>query len=190
MPVNKRYDSIVNYGVMYKKLDGYDFDYYITADGRVWTDSRKNGIERFMKQHKTKDGYMSVGLYKDGVQKQKRVHILVAEAFIQNTENKPYVNHKDGDKSNNNVENLEWCTQKENVNHAINVLNHWTNTKKQSEAASIQGKRNRKLTMETARQIRKEYESGEGTSISLSRKYGLSKPCILKILHYKSYVQE
>lgn len=160
MPVNKRYDSIINYGVMYKKLDGYDFDYYITADGRVWTDSRKNGIEHFMKQHKTKDGYMSVGLYKDG------------------------------DKSNNNVENLEWCTQKENVSHAITVLNHWSNTEKQLEAASIQGKKNRKLTMETARKIRKEYESGEGTSISLSKKYGLSKPCILKILHYKSYVQE
>lgn len=70
------------------------------------------------------NGYYRVGISIQELNQTHRfsVHRLVALAFIDNPENKPFVNHKDGNKANNKVENLEWCTQKENVKHAIEVL--------------------------------------------------------------------
>lgn len=185
MSRNKSHDCIDNYTSEYKKLEGFDFDYYVTKDGRVWTDCRKNGIERFMKLV-DQDGYKTVGLHINGKQKGFRVHRLVAMAFIPNPENKPYINHIDGNRSNNNVENLEWCTQKENVDHAINVLGRWSQSEKQSKAAHDTGILNRKLSMEDAREIRKLYGLGY-SSLKLARMYSISKSRILAIIHNKSY---
>lgn len=67
-------------------------------------------------------GYLYVDLYKNNIRKRFYVHRLVAEYFLPNKDNKPYINHKDGNPKNNNVDNLEWCTPKENVEHASNVL--------------------------------------------------------------------
>lgn len=65
-------------------------------------------------------GYLCVSLcLKNGGRKMYKVHRLVAQSFIHNTENKPQVNHKDGNKLNNNVENLEWATSSENNIHAL-----------------------------------------------------------------------
>lgn len=71
-----------------------------------------------LKQSLEPSGYLAMNI--DG--KHKYVHRLVAEAFIPNPDNKPFVNHKDGNKQNNHVDNLEWCTQAENIRHSINVL--------------------------------------------------------------------
>lgn len=190
MSRNKSHDCIDNYTSEYKKLEGFDFDYYVTKDGRVWTDCRKNGIERFMKIQTSKDGYKCVGLRIDGKQKLFRVHRLVAMAFIPNPENKPYINHIDGNRTNNNVENLEWCTQKENVDHAINVLGRWSQSEKQSRASQLTGYKNRHLTMKEAREIRELYASGKYSSLKLAKMYGISKPCTLRIIHNKSYKEE
>ena len=65
------------------------------------------------------NNYLSVGLIKNRKQKSLLVHRLVAEAFIPNPENKPYVNHINGRKDDDRVENLEWCTASENATHAI-----------------------------------------------------------------------
>lgn len=68
-----------------------------------------------------KDGYPKVDLWKKGKGKNYFVHRLVAIAFIPNTNNKPCVNHKDGTKNNNRVENIEWVTASENTQHAYDV---------------------------------------------------------------------
>lgn len=67
-------------------------------------------------------GYSYVCIRKAGKTHNVRLHRLIASAFIPNPENKPYINHKDGNKTNNSVDNLEWCTASENERHKVNVL--------------------------------------------------------------------
>ena len=89
-------------------------NYAITKFGSVY--SRRTGKKLTPK--KNWDGYLRVQLWDNGKCYFAAIHRLVAETFIPNPEGKPFVNHIDGDKSNNYVGNLEWCTQKENILHA------------------------------------------------------------------------
>ena len=77
----------------------------------------KNGKK--LKTSINKNGYLEVQLSTNGIRKSYRIHRLVALMFLNNEENKPYVNHKDGNKLNNCVDNLEWVTSKENKQHAL-----------------------------------------------------------------------
>jgi hypothetical protein len=74
---------------------------------------------RFLKQNDNGQGYLQVMLCSNGVNKNERVHRMVALAFIPNPDGLPKVNHKDCNKRNNSYNNLEWCTQAYNVEHAI-----------------------------------------------------------------------
>jgi hypothetical protein len=76
---------------------------------------------RVRKLNVNKHGYIDIRLNKDGVKTHFTVHRLVAEAFMPNPDNLPVVNHKDGNKGNNQVENLEWCTHSQNAKHAIEM---------------------------------------------------------------------
>lgn len=89
--------------------------YQVSNLGRV--KSFKCNKEKILKQHKRLDGYISVGLRIGDKVKHIRIHRLVAEAFIPNFNNYPCINHKDENKENNRVENLEWCTAKYNSNY-------------------------------------------------------------------------
>ena len=88
-------------------------NYEVSNTGRI----RRRGSVNDRSTYEKK-GYQLIDLYKDGERSKKRVNRIVAEAFIPNPDNKPEVNHKDGNKQNNNVDNLEWVTSKENCRHA------------------------------------------------------------------------
>ena len=92
-------------------------DYEITKDGKII--SLKHNKRREIKGYIDKYGYRRVLIYENGKRKKYFVHRLVAEKYIPNPDNLPQVNHKDGDKLNNCVDNLEWVTPKENIEHAI-----------------------------------------------------------------------
>lgn len=98
-------------------------NYYVTDTGELYTRNyKRTGRIKKMSLTKYKDWYFGVVLYNNEMRCRKKVHRLVAEAFIPNPENKPCVNHKDGNKLNNCVENLEWCTYSENNLHAFRTL--------------------------------------------------------------------
>lgn len=100
----------------WRPVKGYEGLYEVSNMGRV--KSLHYGKSRILKQITNTNGYMAVDLHKDGTRSPKRVHRLVATAFIPNPHNKPEVNHKDGNKKNNTVDNLEWCTSSYNTKHA------------------------------------------------------------------------
>lgn len=103
---------------VWKDVINYEGLYQISNLGRVKTNKtqliKKNSIDKY--------GYYIIGLWIKGERKTFKVHRLVAQAFIPNPENKPTVNHKDGNKLNNNVENLEWATNQEQLIHSNRVL--------------------------------------------------------------------
>lgn len=91
-----------------------DTHYSISNDGQV----RNDKTNKILSQS-TQQDYKHVTLNIDGKAKRMKVHRLVAQTFLENPENKPYVNHKDGNRSNNDVSNLEWVTPSENTKHAV-----------------------------------------------------------------------
>ena len=106
----------------WRDIKGYEGYYQISNLGRVKSLPRDVGSNRckkeiIMKTSIDKDGYEHLVLCKDGKQKHFRVNRLVAQAFIPNPNNYPVVNHKDENKTNNRVENLEWCTITYNINY-------------------------------------------------------------------------
>ena len=119
--------SDVNISEIWKDIKGYEGRYQVSNMGRVKslkrTVTKKNGRkqtiqERFLKPRGNSNGYLRVYLREGGdTGKNFSVHRLVCEAFHENPENKPCVNHIDENKVNNVASNLEWCTVKENCNH-------------------------------------------------------------------------
>lgn len=101
---------------IWKEIENYP-DYEISSYGRV--KSLKWGKTRMLKFSTNNSGYLTIHLRKNGKTKSYLIHRLVANAFIPNPDNKPCIDHIDGNPSNNRVENLRWVTQKENSNNPI-----------------------------------------------------------------------
>lgn len=124
----------------WRDIEGYEGLYQVSNYGRVKSLKRYitlNGKnqhciyhtkkvikERIMKYGINSHGYCQVMLHNNGKKKNKSIHQLVAQAFIPNPDKKPTVNHINGDKLNNSVDNLEWATCKEQTNHLIHTLGH------------------------------------------------------------------
>ena len=111
---------------MWRPIEGYEGKYEVSNKGRVKSLKRYSTRfgyqkelvgEKLMSIQKSPTGYMQVHLSNKGKRTTKSVHRLVAQAFIPNPQGLPLINHKDEDPTNNHVENLEWCTQKYNVNY-------------------------------------------------------------------------
>lgn len=117
------YNSVLNYDEeIWEDIVLYDdlpYVYQISNKGRVYNKTRRVFLHTTMDNR----GYLSVELAKKHY---CSVHRLVAETFIPNPENKPFVNHIDGNKSNNNVNNLEWVTEKENAKHYVEKIKNST----------------------------------------------------------------
>lgn len=105
---------------IWKPIKNWD-KYFVSSFGRIKSTKNKN-IERIMKQQTGKNGYLSVILTFNSKRERKSVHRIVAEAFLENKYNKEQVNHKDGNKKNNNIINLEWVSRSENAIHKYKVL--------------------------------------------------------------------
>lgn len=112
---------------IWKDIQGYEGLYQISNYGRIKGLSKiskwNNRVwkEKILKQRVVKQ-YKQIFLYKDGIGKEYKVHRLVAQAFLPNPDNLPQVNHKDGNKLNNNVSNLEWISARDNQLHSVYVL--------------------------------------------------------------------
>ena len=131
-------------GEIWKDIKEYEGLYQVSNKGRVKSLNYGNkGEEIIMEASTDKDGYKILGLRKEGKKKMKKVHRLVAEAFISNPNNLPQVNHMDEDKSNNKVDNLEWCDAEYNTNYGThNERVSKTKTGKQIEKQ--RGKNNKR----------------------------------------------
>lgn len=99
---------------VWKPVNDYEKRYSVSNKGRVYSHKSK----RCLKPFENEKGYLSIELWCDYKRKVVKVHRLVAETFLENPLLRKEVNHKDGNKRNNVVENLEWCTRSENLLHA------------------------------------------------------------------------
>ena len=116
---------------IWKEIKGYEGLYEASNLGnikrlpsviRYKSNGTRNYPGKMLTQEQMLDGYLRIVLSKNGCHKRFMSHRLIAETFIPNPNNKPYINHKNGIKSDNRIENLEWCSQEENEQHAVNVL--------------------------------------------------------------------
>ena len=104
-----------------RDIPGFEGLYAITEDGRVWSYKKLRNPAGWRKTITNWSGYERIQLRKNGQYHYSSIHRLVASTYLPNPSNLPEVNHKDGDKQNNRVENLEWCTHSENIRHADTI---------------------------------------------------------------------
>jgi len=133
-----------------KKIKGFENEYVVTKNGRVYRKLKSGHSELSIATNE--DGYKTVVLYKDGNPKFMYVHELVASNWTNGDQSKGYVNHKDGDKSNNNADNLAYADAVENTQHAYD----------NGLASGPKGEKNgkSKLTKKQVGSIRKSNKSG------------------------------
>jgi len=174
-------------GEIWRFIEGFDDKYQVSNLGRVkslipW--SKTHTTERILRQGNL-HGYYRVELYLNKKKISYGVHRLVGQAFIPNPNNLPYINHKNGRPSENYVENLEWVTPQQNIQHAFRT-GLYDLEKRKGEKNSQS-----KLTEEKVREIRQIYDGKENSYKTLGIKYGVSNTLIkyvVKKMYWKHVI--
>lgn len=168
---------------VFKDVKGFEGLYQVSNLGRIRSLKRtvnkgkchRTWDEHFLRYGVDSKGYFRTALSKDGHSQTVKVHRLVAEAFLPNPQNLPQVNHKDGNKQNNSVENLEWCDAPYNMQHAVSNGLH----------NGLKGEQNpsSKLTKEDVQFIRDNYipRHPEFGTEGLAKKFGVHRKTISRI---------
>lgn len=175
---------------IWKEIKDYEGSYMVSNLGRVKSLDRKV-LARYGKYREIKgailnltpdkDGYLKVNLKKNQKGKSLRVHRLVADAFLINSENKPQVNHINGVKNDNNIKNLEWVTLSENRKHAYD-------TGLQNGKAKRGVKSNfNKLSESQVIEIKNTYKKGVNTYKDIAEKFNVSRECVGRIIRGKNW---
>ena len=151
-----------------KFIDGTNNKYSISEDGQVWSHYRN----KIKVQQTSIHGYKTVGLYIDKKYHNRSIHRLVANAFIKNEDSSlALVNHIDGDKTNNQVSNLEWTNHSGNAKHAYN-------TGLMDNAVKMLIKRNTKVTESIKEQLTLRFKTTHKTLGEIAREFGLNESTV------------
>ena len=159
-----------------KSIEIYGLKYDVTDDGRVFTESGE------ISQRLDGDGYPCITAGSKYIKRTRvRTHRLVALCFVENPDEKPEVNHIDGNKKNNNYWNLEWATRKEQVQHAFRTGLHWG--RKGSENGRA------KISETDARKIRKMFFKQGKTKAEIARLFGIGWTTVQHIIRNDTWVE-
>ena len=160
---------------MFKNIPGFE-DYSVSKCGKV----KSNRRNRLLSIITRRDGYKELGIRKDKKKYVMLVHRLVAMTYIPNPDNKPCVNHLDSDRGNNSLENLEWCTYKENLEHASGK-GRLMGKKGEVNSSSV-------MSNKTCHLLCKEIEKGVNLK-ALSDKYGINLKTLSNIKNGKRWLE-
>lgn len=171
-------ELLINNSVAEEWFDVRDYVgyYFVSNLGRI----RSNSNRARVLKPAISSGYLVVTLYKNGEREDLKVHRIVAESLMSNPDNKPCVNHIDGNKLNNALTNLEWASYSENTTHAVN-----------NDLLKLKGEDNHKAKFSNAEvaQIRAYYDQIHPTFQQLANMLGVRKSTAHKIIKQKSYKQ-
>jgi hypothetical protein len=168
----------------WRPVKGYEGIYSISSLGRLRRDPAtfKHGPNKihngFTRKVGPSAGYVFYCLNRDGKEVNRSAHRLVAEAFLKPDKRRPHVNHKNGQKSDNRPENLEWCTPKENIHHAIEKLGFKPG--KHGKSPRGEAHYNHKLTDIQVQEIKLRSATHE-RKLDIAKAYGVSRMTVIRI---------
>ena len=165
---------------VWKDIPGYEGDYQVSNQGRVKSFKRYGGeIERILRPLDRGHGYLHVNLHCNKKRKGVTIHSLVMLAFTGERPDGMDINHIDGVKTNNHLDNLEYCTRAENTQHAFDT----------GLQVSLSGEENgySKLTRKQVLEIRARYKAGGISQEKIGQEYGVSHPTISNIVNRKAW---